>query len=77
VCGTANQPGFPLCLQYDAAEQRLRQALQLADVAGTKARLASLQNDASSESIWDDPTQAQALVTEISGLKDELAQIEG
>jgi hypothetical protein len=77
VFDTANQLVCFTVLQYDAAEQRLRQALQLADVAGTKARLASLQNDASSESIWDDPAQAQALVTEISGLKDELAQIEG
>jgi hypothetical protein len=66
-----------LCLQYDAAAERLGQALQLADVAGTKARLAALQNDASSESIWDDPAKAQALVTEISTLKDELAQVEG
>ncbi len=64
-------------MQYDAAAERLNQALQLADVAGTKARLAALQNDASSETIWDDPVKAQALVTEISGLKDELAQVEG
>lgn len=62
--------------QYDAAANRLSQALQLADVAGTKARLAALQNDAASESIWDDPAKAQALVTEISGLKEELATVE-
>lgn len=71
------RPTVSLCLQYDAAAERLGQALQLADVAGTKARLAALQNDASSESIWDDPAKAQALVTEISTLKDELAQVEG
>jgi hypothetical protein len=64
-------------LQYDAAADRLSRALQLADVGGTKARLAALQNDASSKDIWDDPAKAQAIVTEISGLKDELAQVEG
>lgn len=64
-------------MQYDAAAERLSQALQLADVGGTKARLAALENDASSEDIWDDPAQAQTVVTEISGLKDELAQVEG
>lgn len=63
-------------LQLDAAADRLSQALQLADVAGTKARLAALQNDASRDDIWDDPATAQKLVTEISGLKEELAQVE-
>jgi hypothetical protein len=63
-------------LQHDAAADRLSQALQLADVAGTKARLAALQNDASREDIWDDAATAQKLVTEISGLKEELAQVE-
>lgn len=63
-------------MQFDAAADRLAQAVQLADVSGTKARLASLQHDASSESIWDDPAKAQVLVTEISGLKDELTQVE-
>ena len=35
----------PLLLfsQYDSTQSRLSQVLQLADVAGTKARLASLQ----------------------------------
>lgn len=64
-------------LQYDAAAGRLKEAIQLADVAGTKARLAALQHDASSETIWEQPAKAQALVTEISGLKEELAQVEG
>jgi hypothetical protein len=68
---------FAAWLQYDAAAARLGQALKLADVAGTKSRLAALQNDASSETMWDDPAKAQAVVTEISGLKDELAQVAG
>jgi hypothetical protein len=63
-------------LQYDSVDERLSQALRLADVAGTKARLASLQNDASSDSIWDDPDRAQGLLSEISSLKDELAEID-
>jgi hypothetical protein len=63
-------------LQYDSIDERLSQALSLADVAGTKARLASLQNDASSDSIWDDPERAQGLLSEISSLKDELAEID-
>lgn len=65
-----------LLSQYDSAKHRLSQALQLADVATTKARLASLQNDASSDNIWDDPPRAQGLLSEISALKDELAQID-
>jgi hypothetical protein len=63
--------------QHDATAERLGRALQLADVAGAKARLASLQHDASAEGMWDDPARAQALVTEISSLKDELAEVEG
>lgn len=62
--------------QYDIVGERLTQALRLADVSATKARLASLQHDASSDSIWDDPTRAQGLLTEISSLKDELAEID-
>lgn len=76
-CAPASQVTVSACPQYDAAAERLSQALQLADMAGTKARLAALQNDASSEDIWDNPARAQALVTDISGLKDELAQVEG
>uniref|UniRef100_A0A383W472 Prokaryotic-type class I peptide chain release factors domain-containing protein n=1 Tax=Tetradesmus obliquus TaxID=3088 RepID=A0A383W472_TETOB len=62
--------------QYDSVGERLTQALRLADVSATKARLAALQHDASSDSIWDDPTRAQGLLTEISSLKDELAEID-
>ncbi|KAF8073112.1 PRFB1 [Scenedesmus sp. PABB004] len=62
--------------QYDAAAARLGAALGLADVPATRARLASLQHDAGAPDVWDDPARAQALVTEISGLKDELAEIE-
>jgi hypothetical protein len=50
--------------------------LKLADVATTKARLSSLQHETSRDSIWDDPTRAQGLLTEISSLKDELAEID-
>lgn len=63
-------------MQYDSLDERLAQALRLADVAATKARLASLQNDASNDGIWDDPTRAQGLMTEISSLKEELAEID-
>jgi hypothetical protein len=63
-------------LQYDSIDERLSQALKLADVSATKARLTALQHEASSDSIWDDTARAQGLLTEISSLKDELAEID-
>lgn len=50
--------------------------MQLADVAATRSRLAALEHDAADERVWEDPGRAQGLTTEISGLRDELAQVE-
>eukprot|EP00775_Hariotina_reticulata_P011031 gene11031-11186_t len=61
---------------YDSVQLRLNESLQLADVSSTRARLASLEHDAASDSIWDEPASAQSLLSEISSLKEEIAQIE-
>lgn len=63
-------------LQYDSVQQRLNESLQLADVSSARARLATLEHDAASDTIWDDPASAQSLLTEISSLKEEIAHIE-
>ena len=38
--------------------------------------LLHLQHDATSSPIWDDPQRAQALVTEMAQLKDELTEMD-
>jgi PCRF domain len=56
---------------------RVEEAHRLADVDSTRARLATLQHDAAADDVWDNPTRGQALATEISSLKEELATLDG
>lgn len=60
--------------QVAAARERLSEALSVSDVPAMKAKLADLENQASSAGeggggLWDDPTKAQALLGRITHLR--------
>lgn len=50
-------------------QQRLQEALAVADVAGARARLASLEASAAEGAVWEDPQRAQQLMAQINSIR--------
>ncbi|PNH06956.1 Peptide chain release factor 2 [Tetrabaena socialis] len=55
---------------------RLDSVLGVADLAGCRAKLASLEHDASGDGLWGDAARAQALLSEINALRSETQELE-
>src|SRR5438094_1732088 len=61
----------------DALAKRLTEAERYLDLAGRRARLAELEEEASRPGLWDDPDRARIVTTELSRVKDDVDELEG
>jgi peptide chain release factor 2 len=57
-------------------QSRLNEAIQVADLSGLRTLLSSLENDAGSETLWDDRASAQALLQRVNIVRDEIQALE-
>src|SRR5438309_7439429 len=60
-----------------ALAKRLTEAERYLDLAGRRARLAELEEEASRAGLWDDPDTARIVTTELSRVKDDVDELEG
>ena len=60
-----------------ALAKRLTEAERYLDLAGRRARLAELEEEASRAGLWDDPDRARIVTTELSRVKDDVDELEG
>ncbi|GLC39503.1 hypothetical protein PLESTF_001853700 [Pleodorina starrii] len=58
------------------AESRLAAVLEVADLAGCRAKLASLEHDATGDGLWGDAERAQRLLAEIGALRSEIQELD-
>lgn len=52
--------------QIQDLEVRMEELLQVADLPAAKARLLSLENDATADDLWEDSNKATALMSQVS-----------
>ncbi|GLI70146.1 hypothetical protein VaNZ11_014956 [Volvox africanus] len=58
------------------AESRLASLWEVADVAGCRAKLSSLEHEAAGDGLWGDATRAQRLLAEIGALRSEIQELD-
>lgn len=51
---------------------RLQSIVKVVDLEMLRRQLASLENDAAADNLWDDTAKANALLSQIAGLKAEV-----
>ncbi|CAD7697096.1 unnamed protein product [Ostreobium quekettii] len=61
--------------RYDELRERMDDAIAVLDVTSMEARLAALEKEAASASLWDDPDRAQSVLSQSKGIQRELADV--
>lgn len=62
--------------QVDEAAERLAVATSGVDVKGQEAKLADLEVQSSQMDLWDDPEKAQAVLSALTEIKQQLGEIQ-
>ncbi|GJP30153.1 hypothetical protein CLOM_g22660 [Closterium sp. NIES-68] len=80
---TAAQPGEELMHQFyeirrdaEAVKEQLSNITATADLPRQRAAIADLERDVAREDLWEDPAQAQQLMTQLTELKDGVREVE-
>jgi hypothetical protein len=62
--------------QVEEAAERLRAATSTVDLKGQEARLADLEVQSSRNDLWDNPDKAQAVLSAITEIKQQIGEIQ-
>jgi hypothetical protein len=62
--------------QVEEAAERLRAATSTVDLKGQEARLEDLEVQSSQNDLWDNPDKAQAVLSAITEIKQQIGEIQ-